>query len=207
MPYTYSGLQAGGNYGDYYRGDYYRGDIWSTIGGAVKKAAGAVVGGVSGFISGGPLGAIKGGLTGAGILKSSAPPANVAVMGTALAPLPPQTTFGGVSIGGERGIRVGVERAAYVTSTGMSSSAPMMSNQDGCPKGYHRNKSDYWTKSEGFVAAGSKCVRNRRMNVVNPRALRRGIRRAKGAVKLLRKSAGSMGYSVVAKRAPKMRKR
>lgn len=91
MPYTRSGL--GGNYGDYYRGDYYRGDIWSTLGGAVKKAAGAVVGGVSGFIRGGPLAGLGGALKGAGIIKSSNP-----MQGTALAPSPAQD-FSGFQLG------------------------------------------------------------------------------------------------------------
>lgn len=46
-----------------------------------------------------------------------------------------------------------------------------------CPSGYHPNKSDYFLKDGTFVAAGSKCVKNRRTNPLNPKALSRSIRR------------------------------
>lgn len=49
-----------------------------------------------------------------------------------------------------------------------------MSN--GCPSGWHPNKSDYHTAS-GFVAQGTKCVRNRRRNLSNGRANTRALRR------------------------------
>lgn len=50
-----------------------------------------------------------------------------------------------------------------------------------CPSGWHLNKQD----GVGG-AAGTYCVRNRRMNFGNARAARRGVRRLKGARKLLR---------------------
>ena len=46
----------------------------------------------------------------------------------------------------------------------------------GCPSGYHLNKGTYWTL-QGVVYPGTRCVKNRRMNPLNPRALRRAIRR------------------------------
>jgi len=46
----------------------------------------------------------------------------------------------------------------------------------GCPKGFHPNRSDYYT-SAGFVAEGTKCVRNRRRNLSNGRANTRSLRR------------------------------
>ncbi len=46
-----------------------------------------------------------------------------------------------------------------------------------CPTGYHFVKS-----GEGY------CVRNRRMNVANPRALRRGMRRVQGFEKLAKRT-------------------
>jgi len=46
-----------------------------------------------------------------------------------------------------------------------------------CPSGYHRNKSTYWTQTEGVVIEGTKCVRNRRRNPLNPRAARRSMSR------------------------------
>ena len=50
-----------------------------------------------------------------------------------------------------------------------------------CPSGWHLNKQD----GVGG-AAGTYCVRNRRMNFGNARAARRGVRRLKGARKLLK---------------------
>jgi len=46
----------------------------------------------------------------------------------------------------------------------------------GCPKGFHANRSDYFTKA-GFVAMGTRCVRNRRRNLSNGRANTRALRR------------------------------
>ena len=48
-----------------------------------------------------------------------------------------------------------------------------------CPAGFHPRKN----KRLPF-----KCVRNRRMNIANPRALRRGMRRVKGFEKLARRT-------------------
>lgn len=46
-----------------------------------------------------------------------------------------------------------------------------------CPVGYHLDKE-----------TGTRCVRNRRMNVANPRALRRSMRRVQGFEKLARRT-------------------
>jgi len=47
--------------------------------------------------------------------------------------------------------------------------------------GYHWNKSDYFLRSGEFVPAGSKSVKNRRRNPMNPRATSNAITRVKGA--------------------------
>ncbi len=47
----------------------------------------------------------------------------------------------------------------------------------GCPTGFHLDKTE-----------GVKCVRNRRMNIANPRALRRAMRRVQGFEKLARRT-------------------
>lgn len=52
-----------------------------------------------------------------------------------------------------------------------------------CPTGFHWNKSGYMTQ-QGYVAEGSRCVKNRRMNPANPRALVRAIRRGDAFVRL-----------------------
>ncbi len=46
-----------------------------------------------------------------------------------------------------------------------------------CPSGFHPNKSDYTLLSGEFVGKGSRCVRNRRRNPMNSRALDRAIGR------------------------------
>jgi len=49
-----------------------------------------------------------------------------------------------------------------------------------CPQGYHPNKSGYYTQ-EGYIEEGSRCVKNRRRNALNPRALTRAVGRIKSA--------------------------
>jgi hypothetical protein len=60
----------------------------------------------------------------------------------------------------------------------------------GCMAGFHPNKSGYFTMSEGYVAPGTKCVRNRRRNPLNPRALDRAESRIAGAGNAIR----SLGF-------------
>jgi hypothetical protein len=73
-----------------------------------------------------------------------------------------------------------------------------------CPIGYKPNKSTYITRGGGtsrWGAAGniivhpkhSTCVKRRRRNVGNARALRRAISRVKGFVKLARKAHSLVG--------------
>jgi len=57
-----------------------------------------------------------------------------------------------------------------------------------CPKGYRLNKSSYTLQDGTFVAKGSRCVRIRRTNPTNVRALRRAIRREEGFIRLARKT-------------------
>ncbi len=58
-------------------------------------------------------------------------------------------------------------------ATALAASGPM---SGGCPKGFHANRSDYHTAA-GFVARGTRCVRNRRRNLSNGRANTRALRR------------------------------
>lgn len=58
----------------------------------------------------------------------------------------------------------------------------------GGARGYHLNKSGYYTKGGNYVAPQSRWVKNRRRNPLNPRALSRSISRissAKNAAKFL----------------------
>lgn len=46
-----------------------------------------------------------------------------------------------------------------------------------CPSGFHPNKSSYFLMDGSLVEKGSRCVKNRRRNPMNPRALDRAISR------------------------------
>jgi len=67
---------------------------------------------------------------------------------------------------------------------GPAAQPPMAAGAMGCPSGYHLNKS----MSCDGRPAGTYMVRNRSMNVANPRALRRSLRRVAGFGKLAQRS-------------------
>jgi len=71
-----------------------------------------------------------------------------------------------------RGGRAFLERAVRGGETGMGA---------GCTQGYRPNKSGYWLNSGEYVEPGSTCVKSRRMNPLNPKALSRAARRIEGA--------------------------
>ncbi len=54
---------------------------------------------------------------------------------------------------------------------------------EGCASGFHPNKSAYFLKNGTFVEAGSRCVKNRRRNPLNPRAASKAISRLESAKK------------------------
>ena len=73
---------------------------------------------------------------------------------------------------------------------------PLTPGGVGCPQGFH------------FAKDGSgRCVRNRRMNVMNPRAARRAIRRIKGARKMLMSIERQLPRQRVTRRVPGHRAR
>ncbi len=55
-----------------------------------------------------------------------------------------------------------------------------------CASGYHYNKTRYYSTRYGVVEKGSVCVKNRRRNPLNPRALSRAMSRVKSAQKAVR---------------------
>lgn len=59
--------------------------------------------------------------------------------------------------------------------------APMMAMNGACPSGFHLDKE-----------TGTTCVRNRRTNFANPRALNRAIRRVEGFGRLVQRSKKSV---------------
>ena len=159
----------------YYRpsaGDYrtygYGGDpgFFSSLWKGIKKVAPAIIGG----IIAGPAGAAIGG--GIGRATQSTP------------------SFPGVGFGpaamGIRGMPIRIPRLPGPKRGGaVPLPIPIPVGGEGangacCPSGFHLAKD-----------GSGRCVRNRSMNVCNPRALRRAIRREKGFGKL----ASRMGYT------------
>lgn len=196
--------------GDYY-GDYYRGDpgIFSSVG----KFLGGVAKTAVSFVTGGPAAAAS-----TALKELTKRPQPVTQTFQLPQPYNPPTlqrpdsvrtiTDVGYPIFG------GQTQTAYYSPNGCGT----MCCVDGKPG--RKNKSTYVTRGGGTSRwpqqlivhpKGSECVRPRRMNPANPAALRRAIRRGRGAVKLLRGAAGAMGYTVVTKAAlakrPKARRR
>lgn len=169
--------------GDYLGG--YMGD--PGLFGFVKKALGSIAK-VGGKIIPGPVGTILGAaggvLAGRRMTRSLPPPPGGG--------FPVARKFTGVSVGGPRGINLGIARTQMVQA-----SAQMVPGGD-CPKGYHLNKSGYFT-SAGYVPPRSRCVRNRRTDYGNTRALRRADRRLKGFVKVAKSALKHTGYTVASK--------
>ena len=157
-------------------GDYktygYAGDpgFLSSIWKGIKKVAPMIIGGMIG----GPVGAGIGGAVGAG----SGPKFTQ--------PQLPGIVSGGVSFPGGTSIGMGFQPGAVVPGQGrlppFTATGPGVLPGGGrggamIPSGYH------------FAKDGSgRLVRNRRMNVANPRALRRAMRRASGFEKLAKRA-------------------
>jgi hypothetical protein len=191
---------------------YHRGDpgfldgLWNGIKGAATGflaggPIGAVLGGTQGLVSGSSkksVGGKIGGFAGSMLGKltanrtSSMPGAGVALaapvsvatagifgFGDPTKPKPPlmpgadgRDTDGGIPGPGEWMAGMGVRhKSAY--------------SNGGCPAGYHPNKTGYYTK-QGYVAAGTQCVRNRKRNPLNPRAASRALSRLTGTKKAMK---------------------
>jgi len=170
-------------------GDYrtygYAGDpgFLSSLWRGVKKFALPVLGGMLG----GPLGAVVGSAAGGG----GRPPVKIT---------PTFPTVGGTQFVGQVTMPGGASFSGGVMTPGQGRLPPYTAAGPGVltgggrggqmiPSGYH------------FAKDGSgKLVRNRRMNVANPRALRRSMRRVQGFEKLARRT-------IVFTRRVKMKKR
>ncbi len=170
-------------------GDYktygYAGDpgFLSSLWRGVKRIAGPIIGGMLG----GPLGAAVVGAAVGG--PKPAPPLQFPVQAGGGFPIVAQVTMpggasftGGVMVPGRGRLPPYTARGPGVLPAGGRGGQMM-------PSGYH------------FAKDGSgRLVRNRRMNVANPRALRRSMRRVQGFEKLARRT-------ITFTRRVKMRKR
>lgn len=165
--------------GDYYQGDYYQGDVLGI--GKFLKGAVKTVARVAGAVIPGPVGMIGRAIAGEPRVSFFPPEPSMAN------PL----RMGG---GGEMQGPVGT----------------MLRNEfiPGCQlKGTRPNKSGYYKQvvkgnpsQVVYIPPKSVCVKTRRLNVANPRALRRAIRRAQGFSKLARRV-----MTFVSAKAPKGR--
>jgi len=152
-------------------GDYktygYAGDPgWlSSIWKGIKKIAPTIIGGMIG----GPMGAIV--ASGAG------------GVGQPRLPAPPGTIGGAVSFPGGMSLSGAYQPMGMQMSRAQAQSMPgkfpggRPGPSEMCPTGYHLAKD-----------GSGRMVRNRRMNIANPRALRRAMRRVQGFEKLAKRT-------------------
>jgi len=184
--------------GDYYgRGDYYQGDgILSSIGHAIGGIAKVGIGAIGGLITGGPKGAITGAIgAGIGVAKQGIQRETLAAGGSETAYTPALMEQHAAAVA--RGVVPAIAAPAPMLMLGGGMLAPGMGLM--VPRGYRPNKSTYAVRGGGtsrwgpagmvrIIPKGTVPVKSRRMNVANPRALRRGLRRAAGFVKLARRA-------------------
>jgi hypothetical protein len=190
--------------------------IGKAIGGVANLvtggAAGAVVSGVkaiAGIVGGkrpapaGPVSPIKaaGGLWGSNLFSQPIRNGGSAVI-KAPTLMPTAVTMPGgavVAVGRAilppiiSGAASGVVQTLLGPGGGSTTGAPVPTQWDGqpgrqagCPAGYHLNKSGYWTKRYGYIGPGTVCVKSRRRNPLNPRALSRAMSRLTGAQKAIK---------------------
>lgn len=155
--------------GDYYEGDYYQGDpfLGALIGGGISWLTKKI------FKRKLSIQAQKtvGQRMTRGMVRRGAPLAAGAAIASGLSiPIPftpfkvtPRAAFPG--------------GAPLFSPRGPAEAPPMMAPAGACPSGYHLAKD-----------GSGRLVRNRSMNVANPRALRRSLRRVAGFGKLAQRS-------------------
>lgn len=163
--------------GDYYQGDYYQGDPF--LGSLLGKGIGWLAKRIFKRKLSPAAMTVAGARTTSAITRTAG--TGLAVAGAAsIAPSFPlplgfQMNPGAIFPGGKPFITRGKPAAG-------------MGQQICCPPGFHPNKQTSMARATMGAEAGTICVRNRSMNVANPRALRRGLRRVAGFGKLALRS-------------------
>lgn len=165
---------------------------------------GKAISSVSSILPGpfGTLGKVAGGILqgGGGTVPPTVKQAKAATMFPPLVSARPTPGFSGVNVGGPSGVTIGTVKpgsglAAPARPTPLlpsGSTAQYAAKACGIA-GYHYNKTTYYTHG-GAVPKGTKCVRNRKRNPLNPRALSRAMARvasAQRAVRCLKLFAGA----------------
>jgi hypothetical protein len=183
-------------HGDHYRryaGDYYRGDpsFLSGIGNFFKKVVGVVAPAAVGFLTGGPKGAIAGAVGGATATTAEGITQETLAAGGSESAYTPEL---------QAQHALALQKQKLKGPTGLPALPPpgggmAMVAMHGARR-MHANKSTYVTRGGGTSrwpvgltvhVKGTEAVPSRRMNVANPRALRRALRRAQGFAKLARR--------------------
>ena len=183
--------------GDHYRmgrmGDYYRGDpgFFSFLGNALKgvvKVASGIVG-VPNLFGGG----------GGGGPALPAPPVRPLLPppgGMSIYSMPSSQDTGVTCPAGTRCVGASSDGMCLGSCVQMTGGLPTGLPGGACMTGFHLNKSRYVTRGGGtskyppallLHEKHSTCVKTRRLNVGNARALRRALRRARGFAKLAHK--------------------
>jgi len=164
-------------------GAYAQGDpgLFSFVG----KAIGGIAG-LAGKILPGPLGTIAKGVS--SILTPK--PISVAKQSVMFPTIQgqPLSTGSGVKIG-PGGVQVGTfPQIGTGLPSSPASTGPLVGTKGitPCATGYHYNKTTYYSKKYGVIQKGTVCVKNRRRNPLNPRALSRSMARVKSAQKAVR---------------------
>jgi len=85
---------------------------------------------------------------------------------------------------GEPGI--GVTFNPFGSQSSPSTALGVQNGNGACAVGSHLNKSSYFLKNGTFIQKGSRCVKNRRRNPLNPQAASRAISRLVSAKKATR---------------------
>jgi len=151
-----------------------------------------ILGAARGFASGGFAGAAL------GFSRSTRPTTPVRAMRQVPPPQRRSTTttvqkFGPFGIGGSR--TTSVSSITIPAGTGRAAAeivgevldrrarGPVAPTADGCPKGFHLNKSSYTLKSGDHIEERTLCVKNRRRNNDNGAAAMRAARRLIGRKK------------------------
>jgi len=163
--------------GDYYMGDYYQGDPF----------LGALLGKGIGWLA-------------KKIFKRRLSPAAMTVAGSKTTGALMRTGGAGLAVAGVASILPSIplpgpfrmNPGAFFPGgkpfISREPSAAAMGGEVCCPSGFHPNKQTSMARATMGAAPGTICVRNRSMNVANPRALRRGLRRVAGFGKLAQRS-------------------
>lgn len=158
--------------------------IFGWLGSAVKRGAGIALGSLPG---GGAIKTIGGAVLGGGGLGGRPPAAPPGFGGFGAGPSGGSTAMTPVSGTNRYGpgfvVRASTQPGVPATEVGIAG---------GCPRGMRPNKSGYYRRVPGtnqvvYVPPKHICVKNRRRNPLNPRALDRSMSRLESAGKALKR--------------------